>query len=176
MFENRRLPDWPLDMTINTVISILATALGSTLYVPISESLGQLKWLHFRNPQWLRISRRSTLQPEVPSVQFKCFTNLRDCGYISGDLESMRCRWLLQTHREYWFFHHDFSISAIAVHPTSNSIPDSVNSIGVQRDYSYEQSICIEIALFRNRIRLWPSAAPAQTWRTSSKGRFSIHS
>lgn len=53
MFENRRLPDWPLGITVNTVISILATALGSTLSVPISEGLGQLKWLWFRKPRMI---------------------------------------------------------------------------------------------------------------------------
>lgn len=35
-FDNRPLSDWTHSLTINTAISILATALGSTLAVPIS--------------------------------------------------------------------------------------------------------------------------------------------
>jgi len=37
-YDHRRLTDWPYDIiTINTLVSILATALGSVLSVPVSE-------------------------------------------------------------------------------------------------------------------------------------------
>ena len=47
--SNRRLPvRWPLGITLNEEISILAAIFKYALAVPVDEALGQLKWTWFR--------------------------------------------------------------------------------------------------------------------------------
>jgi hypothetical protein len=49
-YDNKPSPDWPI--TINTVVSFLATILSMGLLLPVTESIGQLKWL------WYKTGRR----------------------------------------------------------------------------------------------------------------------
>ncbi|KAI9788937.1 MAG: hypothetical protein M1835_001998 [Candelina submexicana] len=47
-FDGRPLPSWPYSITLNALISVLATISKAALLLPISEALSQLKWLWFR--------------------------------------------------------------------------------------------------------------------------------
>ncbi|KAI9698028.1 MAG: hypothetical protein M1836_004381 [Candelina mexicana] len=47
-FDSRPLPKWPYSITLNALISVLATISKAALLLPISEALSQLKWLWFR--------------------------------------------------------------------------------------------------------------------------------
>ncbi|KAF2495221.1 hypothetical protein BU16DRAFT_561511 [Lophium mytilinum] len=43
------LPHWPLGLTINAYIAILAALAKAALILPVSEAIGQLKWVWFKN-------------------------------------------------------------------------------------------------------------------------------
>ncbi|KAL2204502.1 hypothetical protein CC79DRAFT_1144090 [Sarocladium strictum] len=45
--NNKPLPSWYADITVNTVIALLATICRAATIVPISEGLSQLKWIWF---------------------------------------------------------------------------------------------------------------------------------
>ncbi|KAF2732771.1 hypothetical protein EJ04DRAFT_578178 [Polyplosphaeria fusca] len=47
--QQRPLPRWPLGLTLNALISILAKAASAALLLPVSEALGQLKWNWFKS-------------------------------------------------------------------------------------------------------------------------------
>ncbi|KAF2438951.1 hypothetical protein P171DRAFT_328896, partial [Karstenula rhodostoma CBS 690.94] len=47
-YQHRPLPRWPLGLTLNAYISVLAKVSGAALLLPVSEALGQLKWIWFR--------------------------------------------------------------------------------------------------------------------------------
>ncbi|KAI9711901.1 MAG: hypothetical protein M1812_007055 [Candelaria pacifica] len=47
-FDGHPLPSWPYSITLNALISVLATISKAALLLPISEALSQLKWLWFR--------------------------------------------------------------------------------------------------------------------------------
>ncbi|KAK8017806.1 hypothetical protein PG993_014132 [Apiospora rasikravindrae] len=46
------IPEWPFDITINALVSVLSTIMGSTLLVPVSSAVGQAKW------SWIGKERR----------------------------------------------------------------------------------------------------------------------
>ena len=48
IYERRPLPKWPLGLTMNAFISVLAKIASAGLLLPISEALGQLKWNWFQ--------------------------------------------------------------------------------------------------------------------------------
>ncbi|KUI58971.1 hypothetical protein VP1G_06274 [Cytospora mali] len=43
-FDNRPLPSWPYEITLNALIAILTTIANAAMAVPLSSGLGQLKW------------------------------------------------------------------------------------------------------------------------------------
>lgn len=47
--EGRPLPDWPLSITINSLVSIFSTIMGMTLVVPLAEGISQAKWHWFQH-------------------------------------------------------------------------------------------------------------------------------
>lgn len=47
IYDQKRLPQWPLSITINTAISVFATVSQMAMLVPVVESLSQLKWIWF---------------------------------------------------------------------------------------------------------------------------------
>ena len=47
--EGRPLPDWPLSITINSLVSIFSTIMGMTLLVPLEQCIGQAKWHWFQD-------------------------------------------------------------------------------------------------------------------------------
>lgn len=47
VYRNKRLPKWPLGITLNAYISVLAKIASAGLLLPVSEALGQLKWSWF---------------------------------------------------------------------------------------------------------------------------------
>ncbi|KAF5003079.1 hypothetical protein FDECE_10360 [Fusarium decemcellulare] len=46
--NGKSLPDWPLGLTLNTLIAFLSTICRAAFIIMIAEGLSQLKWLHFR--------------------------------------------------------------------------------------------------------------------------------
>lgn len=47
-YQHRPLPRWPLGLTLNAYISVLARISSAALLLPVSEALGQLKWNWFQ--------------------------------------------------------------------------------------------------------------------------------
>jgi hypothetical protein len=47
VYKNKRIPNWPLGLTLNAYISVLAKVASAALLLPVSEALGQLKWSWF---------------------------------------------------------------------------------------------------------------------------------
>ncbi|KAL5414682.1 hypothetical protein PMIN04_008912 [Paraphaeosphaeria minitans] len=48
VYKGRPIPRWPLSLTLNAYISVLAKISSAALLLPVSESLGQLKWSWFQ--------------------------------------------------------------------------------------------------------------------------------
>ncbi|KAF2261019.1 hypothetical protein CC78DRAFT_608859 [Lojkania enalia] len=46
--KDKRLPSWPLDLTLNAYIATLSRIASAALVLPVSEGLGQLKWIWFQ--------------------------------------------------------------------------------------------------------------------------------
>ncbi|KAF2653136.1 hypothetical protein K491DRAFT_603420 [Lophiostoma macrostomum CBS 122681] len=47
-YQHQPLPKWPLGLTLNAYISVLAKFASAALLLPVSEALGQLKWSWFQ--------------------------------------------------------------------------------------------------------------------------------
>jgi hypothetical protein len=52
VYDGRPMPKWPMGLTLNTVIAILATISRAFTVIPITEGLSQLKW------NWLALRKR----------------------------------------------------------------------------------------------------------------------
>jgi hypothetical protein len=52
-FDNRPVPTWRYGITLNTIVSLLASVATFSLIVPITAGLSQLKWLWFREKRSL---------------------------------------------------------------------------------------------------------------------------
>lgn len=48
LVDDHPLPHWPMKITLNSFISILATIVKAAMVVPIAEGISQLKWLWFK--------------------------------------------------------------------------------------------------------------------------------
>ncbi|KAK8030381.1 hypothetical protein PG990_000115 [Apiospora arundinis] len=44
LHRDQPIPEWPFDITINALVAALSTVMVSTLLVPVSNTIGQLKW------------------------------------------------------------------------------------------------------------------------------------
>jgi hypothetical protein len=53
-YNNNALPQWPLGLTLNTLIAFLATVSRSTFIIPVNECVSQSKWLWFRRNKPLK--------------------------------------------------------------------------------------------------------------------------
>lgn len=51
IYQRRPIPKWPLGLTLNAFISVLAKIASAALLLPVSEALGQLKWNWFQGKQ-----------------------------------------------------------------------------------------------------------------------------
>lgn len=47
LYDGRGLPDWPLTVSLNTVVAFLAAMCEVALIIPLTEGLSQLKWNSF---------------------------------------------------------------------------------------------------------------------------------
>ncbi|KAL1596316.1 hypothetical protein SLS60_008961 [Paraconiothyrium brasiliense] len=47
-YHDKAIPKWPLGLTLNAYISVLAKVASAALMLPVSEALGQLKWSWFQ--------------------------------------------------------------------------------------------------------------------------------
>lgn len=45
--DGKRIPEWPLGLTINTVVALLATMCRFMTFIPVAEGISQLKWNWF---------------------------------------------------------------------------------------------------------------------------------
>lgn len=52
--SDRPLPDWPSEITLNALIAVFTAIFKACLMVPITEGIGQLKWLWYQKPRPLR--------------------------------------------------------------------------------------------------------------------------
>lgn len=48
-YDRRAQPEWPYNVTINSVVSWLATAMKAFLLFSVAACIGQANWLHFRS-------------------------------------------------------------------------------------------------------------------------------
>lgn len=48
VYSEQPLPHWPLGITLNAYISVLAALAKAALMLPVAEAIGQLKWIWFR--------------------------------------------------------------------------------------------------------------------------------
>ncbi|KAF2184597.1 hypothetical protein K469DRAFT_739266 [Zopfia rhizophila CBS 207.26] len=46
--KDKRVPDWPMGLTLNAYIAILSRISSAALVLPVTEALGQLKWSWFQ--------------------------------------------------------------------------------------------------------------------------------
>ncbi|KAJ5611468.1 hypothetical protein N7528_008573 [Penicillium herquei] len=56
VYEGKVRPQLAYHLSLNAVISILATGCKSALYLVVGEAVCQLKWLHFRGPKQQKLS------------------------------------------------------------------------------------------------------------------------
>lgn len=49
IFNDKAVPEWSLDITLGTIVAILAAALTLALTVPLAAALSQTKWLWYRS-------------------------------------------------------------------------------------------------------------------------------
>lgn len=47
VYDQKRLPQWPLSITINTAVSVFATISQMAMLEPVTVSISQLKWIWF---------------------------------------------------------------------------------------------------------------------------------
>lgn len=45
--DGKKIPEWPLGLTLNTVVALLATMCRFMTFIPVSEGISQLKWNWF---------------------------------------------------------------------------------------------------------------------------------
>ncbi|CAG9983269.1 unnamed protein product [Clonostachys byssicola] len=48
-FDGKPMPQWPMDLTLNTLLAFLATICRSMTIIPLAEAISQLKWNWFAN-------------------------------------------------------------------------------------------------------------------------------
>jgi hypothetical protein len=48
VYKDKRIPKWPMGLTLNAYISVLSKVASAALLLPVSEALGQLKWSWFQ--------------------------------------------------------------------------------------------------------------------------------
>ncbi|KAK1579926.1 uncharacterized protein LY79DRAFT_562858 [Colletotrichum navitas] len=53
-YDNEPLPNWPLGLTLNTVVAFIATFCRTSFVLPVVESLSQYKWNWYKSPRPLR--------------------------------------------------------------------------------------------------------------------------
>lgn len=46
-FDQKKLSQWPFDLSLNSTVSLLATLAKLALMMPVTECISQLKWLWF---------------------------------------------------------------------------------------------------------------------------------
>ncbi|KAG9521981.1 hypothetical protein KCV07_g3395, partial [Aureobasidium melanogenum] len=48
--DGRPLPEWPFNISVNALVSVFGVILKTSMMLPVSESISQLKWTWFRKP------------------------------------------------------------------------------------------------------------------------------
>jgi len=47
-YDRQQAPQWPLGITLNTLLAFLASTAKAALLIPVTEGIGQLRWMWFR--------------------------------------------------------------------------------------------------------------------------------
>ena len=71
LFEDRALPDWPYNISLNTFLALFITVATTGLMIAVSEGLSQLKWIWF-----MHIKR--------PLADFQEYDDASRGGIVSG--------------------------------------------------------------------------------------------
>ncbi|OHE99659.1 hypothetical protein CORC01_05017 [Colletotrichum orchidophilum] len=50
-YDNQPLPNWPLGLTLNTVVAFISTFCRTSYVLPVVESLSQYKWNWYKSPR-----------------------------------------------------------------------------------------------------------------------------
>ncbi|KAK1624170.1 hypothetical protein BDP81DRAFT_112050 [Colletotrichum phormii] len=50
-YDNQPLPNWPLGLTLNTVVAFISTFCRTSFVLPVVESLSQYKWNWYKSPR-----------------------------------------------------------------------------------------------------------------------------
>jgi hypothetical protein len=83
-YDGRALADWPLSVSLNTLVAFLAAICQVALAVPLSEGLAQLKWNSFA-------------RGEKPLADFQAFEDARRGGPVGSAVllcrRKGRCGW-----------------------------------------------------------------------------------
>lgn len=53
-YDNKPLPNWPLGLTLNTVVAFISTFCRTSFVVPVVQSLSQYKWNWYKSPRPLK--------------------------------------------------------------------------------------------------------------------------
>ncbi|KAH0172827.1 hypothetical protein KCU67_g1555, partial [Aureobasidium melanogenum] len=51
--DGRPLPEWPFNISVNALVSVFGVILKTSMMLPVSESISQLKWTWFQKPHSL---------------------------------------------------------------------------------------------------------------------------
>ena len=65
-YNGRALPEWPRNISLNSVMSLFTTVFKSTLLIPVVEGISQLKWCLFHRSQVLQEMERYDIASRGP--------------------------------------------------------------------------------------------------------------
>ncbi|KAI1413437.1 hypothetical protein F5Y13DRAFT_198748 [Hypoxylon sp. FL1857] len=51
--DEKPLPQWPMNITLNSFVSFMSTLMKAALIIPVTESISQLKWVWFKKAESL---------------------------------------------------------------------------------------------------------------------------
>lgn len=54
-YDGRTVPDWYYGLTLNALVSVVATVFKGALLVPIASSIGQLAWVRLEKMPYMRL-------------------------------------------------------------------------------------------------------------------------
>ncbi|KAG9765618.1 hypothetical protein KCU73_g327, partial [Aureobasidium melanogenum] len=74
--DGRPLPEWPFNISVNALVSVFGVILKTSMMLPVSESISQLKWTWFQKPHPLSHFRDFDSASRGP---WGCLKVLRRC-------------------------------------------------------------------------------------------------
>ena len=83
-YQDQPLPQWPYNVSINTLISILAAITKAAMLLVIAEGLSQLKWTWFRRTRPLQDMARYDMASRGPWRSFRFLLSSRGGDLITS--------------------------------------------------------------------------------------------